>query len=435
MKVLKLFLVAVFATILLATLSRPTKVSGQAATEAPQNFDVTNGFEPQGDVNTPNTFLSDKAIFEVRDFVADGLGPVYNAQSCAECHQNRATGGVSQIFEMRAGHSGPDGKFVEAPGGSLINDRAVNTKIQERVPDGARITYVNSSGQISVMGWDGGQYGPVGNAPKVGSFPAFSPDGKRLAFSSNGDIWITNNDLTNPNQMTIEGTNFEPTWSPDGHMLAFSQITGGVAQIITMTEFGQDQTNISNNPLVNDRQPSWSPDGTKIAFQRTPNAINPMSRIWTMNANGSGQMQVTLGMTGNDERPSYSPDSANITFSTNRDGNFEIYKIAAIGGLATRLTNNPASDRYPTWSADNSAIAFASNRDGSMNVWAIATDGSTPTELSPPGNGGGDLPRLSQPLRRRLRRVHTRPDTRRDTRRPARRHARHDHPRRHTRSS
>jgi CxxC motif-containing protein (DUF1111 family) len=396
MKVLKLFLVAVFAAILLATLSRPTKVSGQAATEAPQNFDNTNGFEPQGDPNTPNTFLGDKATFEVRDFVANGLGPVYNAQSCAECHQNRATGGVSQIFEMRAGHSGPDGTFVEAPGGSLINDRAVNTKIQERVPDGARITYVNTSGQISVMGWDGGQYGPVGNAPMVGSFPAFSFDGKRLAFSSGGNIWITNNDLTNPNQMTITGQDFEPTWAPDGHTLAFSRITGGVAQIFTITEFGQNETNISNNPIVNDRQPAYSPDGTKIAFQRTPNAINPMGRIWTMNSNGSGQMQVTVGLSGNDERPSYSPDNVNIAFSTNRDGNFEIYKTPAIGGVATRLTNNAASDRYPTWAADNSAIAFASNRDGSMNVWAVATDGSTPTELSPPGNGGGDQPAYSR---------------------------------------
>ena len=177
MKFLKLFFVAVFAAILLASLSRPTKVSGQAATEAPQNFDTTNGFEPQGDPATPETFLGDKATFEVRDFVADGLGPVYNAQSCAECHQNRATGGVSQIMELRAGHTGPDGKFVPAPGDSLIHTRAVNTKIQERVPDGARIAFSNNSGQLSVMGSDGGQNGtmPLPSPLTTGSWPTWSP--------------------------------------------------------------------------------------------------------------------------------------------------------------------------------------------------------------------------------------------------------------------
>jgi hypothetical protein len=55
-------------------------------------------------------------VFEKRDTKETGLGPVYNAQSCAECHQNRVTGGVSQVFELRAGHSVPDGTFVAARG-------------------------------------------------------------------------------------------------------------------------------------------------------------------------------------------------------------------------------------------------------------------------------------------------------------------------------
>ena len=66
--------------------------------------------------------------------IADGLGPVYNAQACSECHQNPVTGSVSQITELRAGHLDSFGNFVDAPGGSLINDRAINAKIQERVP-------------------------------------------------------------------------------------------------------------------------------------------------------------------------------------------------------------------------------------------------------------------------------------------------------------
>jgi CxxC motif-containing protein (DUF1111 family) len=103
--------------------------------EAPTGFDNgTNDLvkQPQHD--------DDRATFEIRDEIlpshtqGGGLGPVYNAQSCAECHQNPISGSVSQINELRAGHLDINGNFVDAPGGSLINDRAIDPKIQERVP-------------------------------------------------------------------------------------------------------------------------------------------------------------------------------------------------------------------------------------------------------------------------------------------------------------
>src|SRR3954471_1282851 len=105
-------------------------VQGQSgATEAPAAFDnKTNGFESQA------RFDEDRDVFEERDDIAKGLGPVYNAQSCTECHQNPVTGAGSQISELRAGHLDAAGNFVDAPGGSLINDRATNAAIQERVP-------------------------------------------------------------------------------------------------------------------------------------------------------------------------------------------------------------------------------------------------------------------------------------------------------------
>ncbi|HEV7892457.1 MAG TPA: di-heme oxidoredictase family protein [Pyrinomonadaceae bacterium] len=398
MKVLKLFAIAFFASVLVASLALAPAVSGrQGATEAPAAFDnQTNGFEPQGDPNTPNTFLGDKAAFETRDTNETGLGPVYNAQACVECHQNRVTGGVSQILEIRAGHNAPDGTFVPAAGGSVIQTRAINTTIQERVPIWSRLAFTNNSGQISVVGFDL-DAGAVGNPPVTGSFPSFSPDGARIAFrsSTTGDIWVMNNDGTNANRITISGSDFEPAWSPDGTKIVFARVTMGNAQIFTVTPIGTNETNLSNSPLVKDRQPAWSQDGTKIAFQRTPNSLNAVGKIWTMNSNGSGQTQITLGL-GNDERPSYSPDSANIAFSTNRDGNYEIYKTPAIGGVATRLTNNPASDRNPSWVIDNTCIAFGSDRNAGLKLWAIAPDGSNPTQISGNNEGGGDQPAFSR---------------------------------------
>lgn len=98
-----------------------------AAVEAPTGFDDrTNGLVSQ------TQFDLDREIFEERELIEDGLGPVYNAQACAECHQNPVTGATSQITEQRVGRF--DGfKFFDRPGGSLINDRAIDAAIQERV--------------------------------------------------------------------------------------------------------------------------------------------------------------------------------------------------------------------------------------------------------------------------------------------------------------
>src|SRR3954470_2017253 len=129
MRLVKLSLVTAFAVALALSTASRLRVSGQAATEAPAAFDnLTNGFVNQTDFNAT------KAAFEEVDEIADGLGPVYNAQSCAECHQNPVTGGISQITEFRAGHQDVFGNFVDGPGGSLLNDRATNARIQERRP-------------------------------------------------------------------------------------------------------------------------------------------------------------------------------------------------------------------------------------------------------------------------------------------------------------
>ena len=111
----------------------------QSATEAPTGFDdVTNGF------TTQDQFDADRDVFAEQEFKADGLGPVYNAQSCGECHQNPTTGGISQITELRAGHfNGVN--FVDHPGGSLINDRAINANFQERVLGGNEVRTFRTS--------------------------------------------------------------------------------------------------------------------------------------------------------------------------------------------------------------------------------------------------------------------------------------------------
>ena len=122
------------------------------ASEAPSGFDnKTNGMVDDA------THAVDQAKFDEIEQISDGLGPLYNAQSCRECHQNPTSGAASQVSELRVGHRGPGGKFENPDiaiahgteiikGRSLVNDRAIcpnsafpAAEIQERVPDSEHI--------------------------------------------------------------------------------------------------------------------------------------------------------------------------------------------------------------------------------------------------------------------------------------------------------
>jgi CxxC motif-containing protein (DUF1111 family) len=106
---------------------------------------ISNGIaEPPGD-----TFARDQQIFEAREDPSIGLGPVFNATACVECHQNPVSGGPSQITEIRVGHRDDNGNFVNPTitiegggtisGRSVINDRAICPQVQEHVPDAENI--------------------------------------------------------------------------------------------------------------------------------------------------------------------------------------------------------------------------------------------------------------------------------------------------------
>jgi CxxC motif-containing protein (DUF1111 family) len=132
---------------MVAPAQQPATVA-QKVTEALTGLDnASNGFVDEA------THQADLAVFDEFETIADGLGPLYNAQSCRECHQSPVSGAASQVTELRAGHYAADGSFqnpaIPIAGGaetistrSLINDRSIcpstdypAMEIQERVPE------------------------------------------------------------------------------------------------------------------------------------------------------------------------------------------------------------------------------------------------------------------------------------------------------------
>jgi CxxC motif-containing protein (DUF1111 family) len=146
-------IIAVLVLLLGATAMGLALTAQQPPTEAPAGFDTptlaqnpgsqskNNGLtEPPGD-----TYALDQQIYEQVHDASTGLGPVFNARACAECHQNPVSGAASQFTELRAGHLDANGNFVNPTvlindgansiaGRSIINDRAILPQAQEHIP-------------------------------------------------------------------------------------------------------------------------------------------------------------------------------------------------------------------------------------------------------------------------------------------------------------
>jgi len=126
----------------------------QASTEAPAAFAtpvfndqhgaVSNGFTSNA------TFSGDEGNFMEADDIDQGLGPIYNARACSDCHATPHVGGTSQLAELRVGHDDAAGNFVNpsitindgansVPNRSLVNQRAICDIAQERVPGAENI--------------------------------------------------------------------------------------------------------------------------------------------------------------------------------------------------------------------------------------------------------------------------------------------------------
>jgi CxxC motif-containing protein (DUF1111 family) len=133
-------------------------VAQQSPTEAPTGFDTPTLAQDAGSKSVSNgiaqapgdTYALDQTRFEQDHDASTGLGPVFNARACADCHQNPVTGGSSQFTEVRAGHHDANGNFIAATvpindgaatiaNRSIINDRALSPQAQEHVPDAENI--------------------------------------------------------------------------------------------------------------------------------------------------------------------------------------------------------------------------------------------------------------------------------------------------------
>jgi Tol biopolymer transport system component len=264
-------------------------------------------------------------------------------------------------------------------------------------PDGSGVTQVT--------------HNPLMGATRFGSydapdeFPAWSPDGKRIAFARYGsapadfdihsDIYVANADGTGVTQLTTAGyVESEPTWSPDGEHIAFiSFITepSGFSKYVLyiVNADGSDQ-----HPVAESRvyltSPDWSPKGDLIAVVAAGDgSASGNTEIHTVRPDGTGEVPVTDAVPDAPPAyivdPSWSPDASRLAFgradyvpdSPCCRYETDVATIGANGNGLTNLTPNTfdREDEEPAWSPDGTKIVYVSNgqirvmnSDGSDNV-------------------------------------------------------------------
>jgi len=255
---------------------------------------------------------------------------------------------------------------------------------------------------------DAPQPTPVGllrltNDPRLDSYPAWSGDSHRIAWSSDRsgiyEIYAMSADGSNLIQLTEdEGTVLkdDPTWSPDGSQIAFASHSDTTRIYAFDVERAAEQPfnpfepssqgfpEPLSNYYVDAFSPSWSPDGRRVAL--IAHDSNVVRQVFTLDLVSGESVQLTHGSSPA-YRPSWSPDGRWIAYTSRVEGNREIYLIAADGSGLTQLTDDPAADDSPSWSPDGQFIVFHSNRTGDSDLYVMRFDGSNVLRLD---IGGGE---------------------------------------------
>lgn len=148
----------------------------------------------------------------------------------------------------------------------------------------------------------------------------------------------------------------DPAWSPDGRRLAFiAPGAGGAGDVYVVDADGRHKGRITRTDRVGEASPSWSPDGRHLVVERE-------GRLFVLRADGGGGRRLASGL-----QPAWSPGGRRIAFT---DGD-NLYLVSANGGQARQVMSAPGAQTAPAWATDGRRLAYVSDEAGAPNIYVL----------------------------------------------------------------
>lgn len=190
---------------------------------------------------------------------------------------------------------------------------------------------------------------------------ALSPDGRTIAIDLLGALWTLSIDGGPARRVLEDGYDAHaPAWSPDGRRIAFQAYLRDTWNLWTMNADGSSLAQVTSGPF-DDREPHWSPDGARLAFSSDRGGSYD---VWQVTLAGGDVRRVTTAA-GNESMPAWSPDGREIAFVSDRSEGRGVYARQVDTGTERQLAADAAVLYSPSWAPDGRAIAY------------VAVDGAT----------------------------------------------------------
>ncbi len=229
------------------------------------------------------------------------------------------------------------------------------------------------------------------------SFGGVTSDGGDIVFSAgsmtNQSLWrVPVSGTASPERLPFGEVGFWPIVSRQGNRLAYSVPNLNINIYHLNLPVADGVTGAAVKLIASSRydaEPRYSPDGNRIAFASYRSGA---SEIWTCDSDGSNPVQLTSLGAPTTGAPHWAPDGKRIGFSSNAEGQFHVYVVDAEGGAPRRLTSDPSFEEAPSWSRSGEWIYFSSNRSGDPQIFKMPAGGGS-AQVVTAGRG----PRMESP--------------------------------------